>query len=93
MPAAIFKNNGPFHRSMAKAKCCYCTSRANALKFIAALSAVGMVFSGYLSYDEVWGSAASFAPEAISGVPSWGYGFAMYALLFIAAVLGLRSKD
>lgn len=70
-----------------------------ALKIIALFSFAGVLFSGTLSYRELFLGACQLGfvgcgvnTGKILGLPSCVYGFFMYLLVFIVSVLGLRSK-
>jgi uncharacterized membrane protein len=64
-----------------------------ALKVIFWISLAGILFSGYLSYSELFlgvcvlGEGCSF----VLGLPSCVYGFAMYLIIFIISLLSLRK--
>ena len=66
------------------------------LKIIFTLSALGAIFSGTLSYIEVFGSAASCpalgAPGTILGYPACVYGFGMFLILTAITAYGLWGK-
>ena len=65
------------------------------LKAIAVLSVAGLLFSGYLSYNELWGGAAACGVPGsglIFGLPACVYGFFMYLLVLAIAVLSLQNK-
>lgn len=69
-----------------------------ALQIVLAISLIGIVFSGTLTYREFAGSAADQAagcsalgkPGTILGYPPCVYGLVMYSALAIVAGLGLR---
>jgi len=70
-----------------------------ALKIIFWISIAGMLFSGYLSYTELF---AGFCGAAQLGmgtctnvfhVPACVYGFVMYLVVFVVSCLGLKSKN
>ncbi len=68
-----------------------------ALKIILGIGIAGMLFSGYLSYMELFavcdaGCPAPGAPGTILGYPACVYGFVMYAIVTIIAGLGLTAK-
>jgi hypothetical protein len=69
-----------------------------ALKIIFVLSIAGLLFSGYLSYMELWGVGCKNALVqcgsnfSLLNLPACVYGFFMYLTIFIVASLGLRSK-
>ncbi|VVB78259.1 Uncharacterised protein [uncultured archaeon] len=65
------------------------------LIIILIISIAGILFSGYLSYGELFKKScplgACTAPP-IFGVPVCVYGFVMYLLVFIISILGIISK-
>jgi uncharacterized membrane protein len=68
-----------------------------ALQAILAVALFGLVFSGVLSYREVFGSAAQTcpapgAPGTVFGYPACVYGFFMYLGISVLAALGLRGR-
>lgn len=68
-----------------------------ALKIIFGLAIAGVLFSGFLSYQELFGEAATTcpapgAPGTVLGYPACIYGFFMYAAVLIVAWLGLRKS-
>ena len=72
-----------------------------ALQVILGIALFGMVFSGTLTWRELFGSPAVQAatgkctpigaPGTILGYPPCVYGLVMYTVLVIVAVLGLRA--
>jgi len=67
-----------------------------ALQAILAVGVFGLVFSGVLSYRELFGSAAMAcpapgAPGTVFGYPACVYGFFMYLLIVALAGAGLRA--
>lgn len=68
-----------------------------ALKSILVISIVGMLFSGYLSYTELFAGfcgAAKLGMGACTNVfriPACVYGFFMYLIVFVITLLGLRK--
>jgi len=69
-----------------------------ALKAILAISVLGAVFSGTLTYREMCGApgggcSAAGAPGTILGYPACVYGLVMYLLLVAIAAFGLRAKQ
>ena len=64
-----------------------------ALQIILVLSLAGLVFSGTLTYREVFGAAARCpspgAPGTILGYPACVYGFFMYLAIVVTAIAGL----
>jgi uncharacterized membrane protein len=65
-----------------------------ALKAILVLAIAGFLFSGYLSYNEVFrpgGVTCTVSNVKILGVPACVYGFTMYAAIIVLAYLGLKG--
>jgi len=72
-------------------------TRATALKIILGISLFGLAFSGVLTYQELFGNAATScpspgAPGTVFGYPACVYGFFMYLSIVIIAGAGLRAK-
>lgn len=73
-------------------------TKLSALGTILWVSLFGLLFSGFLSYQEFFGQAdesgcsAVGSPGAILGYPPCIYGFFMYLAIVVLAVLGLREK-
>jgi hypothetical protein len=68
-----------------------------ALQWVFAISLFGVVFSGTLSYREVFGSSAAAcpapgAPGTVFGYPACVYGFFMYLVLAAISGAGLWSR-
>ena len=68
-----------------------------ALQIILGISLFGTVFSGVLSYRELYGAPAVAcpspgAPGTVFGYPACVYGFFMYLLVAGTAIWGLRSE-
>jgi uncharacterized membrane protein len=67
-----------------------------ALQTILVISLIGLMFSGYLSYQEVFAGTARPCPApgaqgTVFGYPACVYGFVMYLAVAIVAALGLRA--
>jgi len=66
-----------------------------ALQIILAISLFGVLFSGTLTWREVFADAARCpspgAPGTIFGYPACVYGFFMYLALSVTAFFGLRA--
>jgi hypothetical protein len=67
-----------------------------ALQVIIGISLFGVVFSGVLSYRELFGAPslscpAPGAPGTVFGYPACVYGFFMYLLISAIAAVGLLS--
>ncbi len=61
------------------------------------ISIAGILFSGYLSYAELFQKLARFCPSGlcgsqIAGIPVCVYGLAMYLIIFVLSIIGLNSK-
>lgn len=56
----------------------------------------GLLFSGYLSYQEMFGTCevgcSAESGPAVLGLPVCIYGFFMYLAVVMVAALGLQSK-
>lgn len=70
-----------------------------ALKVVVVLSFAGILFSGYLSYYELFVGGCSKAiiscgskPFEIANLPACIYGFIMYSVIFVVSILGYRGK-
>jgi uncharacterized membrane protein len=69
----------------------------SALKTILGISLFGVVFSGVLTYKELFGATAlscpAFgAPGTVFGYPACVYGFFMYITIAVISALGLRAS-
>ena len=67
-----------------------------ALQSILGLSLFGTLFSGVLTYNELFGASALScpapgAPGTVFGYPACVYGFFMYLTIVVIAALGLRA--
>ena len=67
-----------------------------ALQTILVISFIGLMFSGYLSYQELFAGTvrpcpAPGAPGTVLGYPACIYGFFMYLAVAIVSALGLRA--
>lgn len=64
-----------------------------ALKTILGISIVGMLFSGYLSYSELFaGKCVMGGCSTVANIPACVYGFFMYLIVFIISLLGIKGK-
>lgn len=76
-----------------------CLTKQTALKTILGISIAGMLFSGYLSYTELFAGfcgASQLGMGACTNVfqiPACVYGFVMYLIVFIIAIMGIRDKS
>jgi uncharacterized membrane protein len=71
--------------------------KQTSLKIILIISIAGILFSGYLSYAEIFQKLASFCPSGIcgnqiAGIPVCIYGLIMYLIIFTLSILGLNAK-
>lgn len=73
----------------------------NSLKILLVVAITGLLFSGYLSYYELFvpgGCAEAIIScgvkkVTIANLPACVYGFFMYLIIFILSLLGLKSKN
>ena len=67
--------------------------KQTALKTILIISIAGMLFSGYLSYSELFaGTCPLGGCQYVLGAPSCVYGFVMYLVILIVVILGLKAN-
>jgi len=68
--------------------------KQTALKALFWVSIAGALFSGYLSYTEIFQQfcALGTCSATVFSVPSCVYGFVMYIAGLIVSVLGLKGK-
>ena len=67
--------------------------KQTALTIILILSIAGLLFSGYLSYSELFQKTCKLGTcTSVSGVPACVYGFFMYLIVFIISLIGLKAK-
>ncbi len=71
-----------------------------ALKTIIVISLGGMLFSGFLSYRELFAGSCNLGfvrcgvnTGPIFGMPACVYGLVMYTVVFITSLLGYKSKQ
>jgi hypothetical protein len=69
-----------------------------ALQCVLAISLFGTLFSGGLTYVELFGSSALScpapgAPGTVFGYPACVYGFFMYLTILVISALGLRRAQ
>lgn len=68
--------------------------KQTSLKIIFYLSIAGMLFSGYLSYTELLKKFCALGTcTNAAGIPACVYGFVMYVVVFIIAIIGLKSRE
>jgi len=67
-----------------------------ALKIVMWIAVVGVLFSGYLSYSEIFRKVCALGNlgtcSNVFSIPACIYGFVMYLIVFIISLLGLKSK-
>jgi uncharacterized membrane protein len=69
-----------------------------ALKIILIISIAGILFSGYLSYTELFAGFCGASKlgmgncTSVLQIPACVYGFVMYLIVFIISLIGLKSK-
>jgi uncharacterized membrane protein len=69
-----------------------------ALKIILWISIAGMLFSGYLSYGELFAKVCYASQlgmgscNSVVGIPACVYGFFMYLIVFVVSIFGLRKE-
>ncbi len=65
-----------------------------ALKTIFVVSIIGVIFSGYLSYTELFCNSCALGAcsQQIASLPVCLYGFAAFVIILLISFLGLRSK-
>ncbi len=68
--------------------------RKEYLKIILVFSVFGMLFSGYLSYGELFGTCelGCSAAGRIFGFPACVYGLVMYTIITALVLLALKEK-
>ncbi|MFA6072925.1 MAG: hypothetical protein WC758_02340 [Candidatus Woesearchaeota archaeon] len=65
------------------------------LKTILVIAIAGILFSGYLSYTELFRKTCALGGSCtnVGSVPACVYGFVMYTIVLVIAILGLCSKE
>lgn len=69
--------------------------KEKAFKIILVLSVAGVLFSGYLSFQELFLKNCTLGcsnTENILGLPTCFYGFIMFSMIFLTALLGQTFK-
>lgn len=62
-----------------------------ALKIVLGISLVGILFSGYLSYTELFANKCVLGCSKVADIPACVYGFVMYLIVFTISFLGLKK--
>jgi len=67
--------------------------KQTALTIILIISIAGLLFSGYLSYSELFKSTCALGScTNLVSIPACVYGFFMYLVLLVFSIIGLKSK-
>ena len=74
-------------------------TKYKALKVILVISVLGVLFSGYLSYRELFMGSCNLGfvkcgvnTPPIAGVPACVYGLVMYLSVLLISALGIKAK-
>jgi hypothetical protein len=69
-------------------------NKGNSLKIVLAISIIGILFSGYLTYNELVRNVCVLGGSCpiVFNLPACVYGLAMYVILFIVSITGLTYK-
>ncbi len=73
--------------------------KQTALWIVFAIAIAGMLFSGYLSYGEIFAKSCYAtklglgACNQVFQLPACIYGFVMYTIILVISIFGLRSKS
>lgn len=70
-------------------------NKQTALKVIFGIALIGVLFSGYLSYTEIFKQTCALGggcSVTIFSLPSCVYGLVMYLIVLIISLVGLKSK-
>ena len=72
--------------------------KQTALKTLFWISLLGVLFSGYLSYTEIFQQVCALGAlgtcsTTVFTIPSCVYGLVMYIALLIISIIGLKSKN
>lgn len=73
--------------------------KQTALKIILIISIAGMLFSGYLSYGELFAKTCFAAKlglgqcTQVARIPACVFGFFMYLVVLVVSIIGLRARD
>ncbi|MDD5133078.1 MAG: hypothetical protein PHD81_02890 [Candidatus Nanoarchaeia archaeon] len=67
--------------------------KEKSLIIILVISIVGLLFSGYLSYSELFSGVCPLGGcPSIENIPACVYGFVMYLIVLVISLLGLKDK-
>ena len=68
--------------------------KENALRIVFVISVIGILFSGFLSYEEIFRKSCAIGGcSYVLGFPACVYGFFMYLIVFIVSLSGLYSRN
>jgi uncharacterized membrane protein len=71
-------------------------TKQNSLLVTMVISVAGVLFSGFLSYKELFVGNCNLGfvscGATVGSLPACVYGFVMYSIVFIVSFLGYRSK-
>lgn len=68
--------------------------KTSALWIVFFISVAGMLFSGYLSYSELFRGSCSLGGCSFKlGLPVCVYGFFMYLAVFVISWIGISAKN
>jgi len=69
-------------------------NKQTALKVLFWISLVGVLFSGYLSYTEIFQQTCALGScsAKVFTLPSCIYGFVMYLAGLVISIIGIKSK-
>jgi len=68
--------------------------KQTSLTVILIFAIAGLLFSGYFSFSEVFtGKCAVGGCAMVFGIPTCVYGFVMYLIIFIFALIGICKKN
>jgi uncharacterized membrane protein len=67
-------------------------NQRTSLKIILVIAIAGILFSGYLSFNELFKGICPLGCTSVFNLPACVYGLIMYLIVFIISLLGLNSK-
>jgi uncharacterized membrane protein len=71
-------------------------TKKGALKTIVVVAIIGVLFSGFLSYRELFMDSCDLSFVScganVAGLPACVYGLVMYLGVLVVSILGLRAK-
>jgi uncharacterized membrane protein len=71
------------------------TNKETALKIVSVIAVVGIMFSGYLSYNEIFTGvcAAGGSCPSVYNIPACVYGLIMYIIVLVISTMGLQEQS